>query len=740
MATKTFEELKQLAIQIRDEKTNKQNTATRVGTAMLEHINKLEQDYYDKTTINNRTSEYNVSINHPTSGISSSNKYDLSSAIAQVPAELRSSGLTVSFLNADGNTEKWEFGGGSWEAGGFEQVGAGKLSWLYENIFGIPIFSKGGIDANTGNSVVNEGRVRTDDFYIVDYNLSSDIGIISYLYDENKAYLGYVALNKKQTSETALKSYPTAKFAKFSVDSIDYNISGYAVTIESISLLRTAIKELDNKTSDDIIDYYNSLLFVGYEDILPYFEVGGIDANTGNEAENEERLYTPDYYEMDYNLTYSSGFSLIAYLYDENKKYLGYISANNKQTSETAISQFGDAKLARFSIMSTDISPLSGHAKYRFTPLRKLQDALDQIKTIKGETEGLPLFVAGGIDASTGSIAENSDRMRTDDFYEVNFRLSGIPMIVYAYDKTGAYLGFISTNTIQSSSTVKKTYPTAVKVRFSILTTSSEGLNGYSYVYTYSIKDLTDKIDSLKTKEAYNILEGKKWAYCGDSFSAGGYSSAEKTENDVMPAESKFAGKNKVYGYIIADRNNMTIQDFAAGGRTMATPADGSFTNCFSLLYKNIDPDVDYITTYFGINDSHHVPGGSAGDGEDNTGEIPIGNIDDNDTSTFCGAYNVVMEYLLQNYPFAHIGIIVSNGCDTPEYAEKTIQIAKKWGIPYIDLNEAPVMIRSQSSTVSSTAKNIVNLKQRISSTNMHPNTKAHEYESTFIENFLRSL
>lgn len=49
MATKTFEELKQLDIQIRDEKTNKQNTATRVGTAMLEHINKLEQDYYDKT-------------------------------------------------------------------------------------------------------------------------------------------------------------------------------------------------------------------------------------------------------------------------------------------------------------------------------------------------------------------------------------------------------------------------------------------------------------------------------------------------------------------------------------------------------------------------------------------------------------------------------------------------------------------------------------------------------------------
>ena len=131
MATKTFDELKQLAIQIRDEKTNKQNTATRVGTEMLEHLNKLEQDYYDKTTINNRTSEYNVSLNHPTSGISGGDKYDLSTAIEQVPAELRTAGLTISFLNESGDTEKWEFGGGSWTTNSFSQVGAGKLTELY---------------------------------------------------------------------------------------------------------------------------------------------------------------------------------------------------------------------------------------------------------------------------------------------------------------------------------------------------------------------------------------------------------------------------------------------------------------------------------------------------------------------------------------------------------------------------------------------------------------------------------
>lgn len=39
----------------------------------------------------------------------------------KVPAELRADGLTVSFLNADGNTEKWEFSGSSWAVGGFSQ-------------------------------------------------------------------------------------------------------------------------------------------------------------------------------------------------------------------------------------------------------------------------------------------------------------------------------------------------------------------------------------------------------------------------------------------------------------------------------------------------------------------------------------------------------------------------------------------------------------------------------------------
>lgn len=183
MATKTFDELKQLAIQIRDEKTNKQNTATRVGTEMLEHLNKLEQDYYDKTTINNRTSEYNVSLNHPTSGISDGNKYDLSTAIGQVPAELRTAGLTISFLNESGDTEKWEFVGGSWTVGEFTQVGAGRLtelskrSEIVEAKSGFPFtLSKGFIGSDGNDGEENDLRVRTSPIFDpFEYELNAGI-------------------------------------------------------------------------------------------------------------------------------------------------------------------------------------------------------------------------------------------------------------------------------------------------------------------------------------------------------------------------------------------------------------------------------------------------------------------------------------------------------------------------------------------------------------------------------------
>lgn len=262
----------------------------------------------------------------------------------------------------------------------------------------------------------------------------------------------------------------------------------------------------------------------------------------------------------------------------------------------------------------------------------------------------------------------------------------------------------------------------------------------YFEPYYEEIKSIKD---DLVKEYRRNTLYGKKWAVCGDSFSAGDFSNALDTDYTIT--EGLYKGQKKVYGYLIGNRNNMVIQNLSSGGRTMATPSDGTFTNCFSKdIYKTIDTDVDYITLYFGINDSHHRSAATGTDGEDTAGVIEIGTINDTDNTTFYGAWNVVIDYLITNYPNAHIGILVSNGCETDDYRVATIAVAKKFGIPYIDLNgdeRTPCMIRSTNSEIASSVRTARTKQWTVNyGTNNHPNAQAHEYESIFIENFLRNL
>ena len=237
-----------------------------------------------------------------------------------------------------------------------------------------------------------------------------------------------------------------------------------------------------------------------------------------------------------------------------------------------------------------------------------------------------------------------------------------------------------------------------------------------------------------------DVLWGKKWAVCGDSFTNG----VTKT----LLQEGKYVGKRYVYPYLIGNRCNMEILDFFDGGKTLAYPASGGFENSLTapsqpFYYQNIPEDVDYITIYLGINDSHHNYGSSGSDGEDVKGHIPLGTIEDNTTASYYGAWNVVLSWLIENRPFAHIGIIVSNGCDWDSYRLAQIEIAKKYGIPYIDLNgdeRTPAMIRSTNPNIAASVKKLRLRTQAVSETNSHPNDAAHLFESTFIENFLRSL
>ena len=224
-----------------------------------------------------------------------------------------------------------------------------------------------------------------------------------------------------------------------------------------------------------------------------------------------------------------------------------------------------------------------------------------------------------------------------------------------------------------------------------------------------------------------NVLYGKKWVACGDSFTAGVWDTGSE---GATFEEGKYTGQRKTYPLYIALRNNMEVINEAIAGSTMALPNDSADTNPFSeTRYTEIASDADYITLWFGINDANHCT---------------LGTIDDTTNNTFYGAWNVVLEYLIEHHPNAKIGIIITN-LSTSEFRNATREVAKKWGIPFLDMNgdyQTPPVVDGRESGMGMCAR-AIELRSnnfRISSSDSHPTPNAHRYESTFIEAFLRRL
>lgn len=259
---------------------------------------------------------------------------------------------------------------------------------------------------------------------------------------------------------------------------------------------------------------------------------------------------------------------------------------------------------------------------------------------------------------------------------------------------------------------------------------------------------LKAEIEALKRS---NPLWGKKYYACGDSFTEGDFSGYTAPDG-FRKEESPFLydaelGMYKTYPWQIAKRNNMTLINEALRGSTLAlsreyialrekTGEERPDTKLLSNLYRpfalerytRIPADTDYCTLWFGINDSVHTELGQPGD------TAP---------DTFYGAWDTVFRWILTNRPRMKTGAIVSNDCPA-SYREATIASAKRWGIPYLDLmgDDSVPMITSRDEALGVCA-DAVKLRSDffyVSAGNDHPNLAAHEYESTVIEHFLRTL
>lgn len=240
--------------------------------------------------------------------------------------------------------------------------------------------------------------------------------------------------------------------------------------------------------------------------------------------------------------------------------------------------------------------------------------------------------------------------------------------------------------------------------------------------------------EMIKESQKSNILYGKKYVACGDSFTQGDFSNYTdengKTgrDSDAYDLEKKMW---KTYPWHIANRNSMTLINEAKSGSDFVN-LDGA-SNPFSVSrYLEVPTDADYITLEFGLNET--------GIGTNTT---QIGTKTDTTNTTLWGAYNIVFEHFYTNMPFAKIGVIISDAWMPKSYADAVVEICKYWGVPVLNLKgdpSIPMTIGGKEYEVSAKAKALKNAAFQVTSSDSHPNYKAHQYRSTIIENFLRSL
>ena len=226
-------------------------------------------------------------------------------------------------------------------------------------------------------------------------------------------------------------------------------------------------------------------------------------------------------------------------------------------------------------------------------------------------------------------------------------------------------------------------------------------------------------------------LEGKTLVTCGDSFTEGDfwdYIDAEGKNDRRSPEiyESEW-GCYKTYPYWIAKRNGMKLVNMAKCGATLALSADKKCECFVTEKLHSIPKDADYILFKFGINDSWR---------------LPVGTIDDTTPDTFCGAWNIVLSWVIENCPDAKVGVIASNHCKTKEWSDATVMMCEKYGVRCLneESEDVPYFYEQKFRACPDDIREAMNAKYRVSEKNKHPNVAAHRIESLIVEKFLRTL
>ena len=110
---------------------------------------------------------------------------------------------------------------------------------------------------------------------------------------------------------------------------------------------------------------------------------------------------------------------------------------------------------------------------------------------------------------------------------------------------------------------------------------------------------------------------------------------------DSITAGAGLNKKEETFASLVGKSANAEVVNYGVGGTRIARNSepskDASYDDDFLQRAENMDKNADFIFVFGGTNDYGH-------------GDAPIGDISDETPYTFCGAVNILSEYLVKNY------------------------------------------------------------------------------------------
>lgn len=419
------------------------------------------------------------------------------------------------------------------------------------------------------------------------------------------------------------------------------------------------------------------------------WELGTIDVD-GTERDSGNRIRS-DYFDIDsaINIKVSEGYKFNCYYYNNDNKFesnTGWITSELKLNVTKSKCRFILARVDENLITISERVNIDIPYKESTIVFNKLLEQEEEIAELQQQLKSINEEVYDSVFLKLGKFALGNVTQGDTILIGNNNRAS----ICKIYIEKGKTVGF--------------NYKLNAKYKFAIDKSQDDAINwipssgGAYHNDPYTITESSEYNFMVAKLDNTDITE-EELIEISNSFGCGGVSRITKLEEEIENVSANIS--SALYGKTIvaigdsfidyrtqglgndllskiAEGNNMSIHNYGLSSSSLAYDTNQTVLSVMDRYEAMLNevPNADYVMVLAGHNDSNpSLHNGTA---------IPIGENDDNITTTFKGALNILINALLNKYPKAGILFLTPfnrRGTELP-YVKAMEEICEKYSIP----------------------------------------------------------